>query len=335
MADTPDEKLNKKSFDPRIQTEEIAFRRDEMNVCSKCGRMNPPTRAACMYCATTLAIKAGNDTAIKVTLRKLESWEPGHNVIVRAAAEKAEIAKAAAYLSIETADLRKLLDAHVPLPIARVEGEGIADRVLIALREFGIDCFVVGDSTLDTKHLPVRLSGIEMMSDGLSVVDFNTRSHISLSTSDVKLIVVGTVISSKIDTLEKKGRGRKRKLLDETSTGADESVIDIYDRRNTNGYRVQPSGFDFSCLGEDKGLIGSENMRRLIIALKEKFPSATLSADYMNVRHLLDDVWEIESRTDPQGLRRAGFGKVEFGSVASTSNLEQFTKYSRLQWHLS
>ena len=48
----------------------------------------------------------------------------------------------------------------------------------------------------------------------------------------------------------------------------------------------------------------------------------------------LGTVWEIESRNDPQRPKAFGVWQVEFGTVASTSNLNQFTKYSRLQWHL-
>ena len=81
-------------------------------------------------------------------------------------------------------------------------------------------------------------------------------------------------------------------------------------------------------------MVAVENMRRLVVALKEYAPQAKLVSDYAKVSHALGGVWEVEARKDPQGLQRAGFGKVEFGSVASTSNLRQFTKYSRLQWQL-
>lgn len=330
MADLPKDK----SFDPRIQTEDIAFHADEMNSCSKCSRMNPPNRTACLYCATALTIKPELSGTVKPTLRKLEAWEPGHNVIARRSSERAEIAKAALYLGTETSGLRKTIEAGIPLPIARVATETDAETVAVAMRSFGIDCFTVSDAALDAKHFPVRLSALDLSSSGIGLIDFNTRNATQLAATDLALIVVGALMSSKTDTIEKKGRGRKTKLIDETSTAADESVIDLYGCDSSTGYRIHPAGFDFSCLGKDKGMLAAENMRRLIVVLKDYFPNAKLVADYMKVRHLLDDIWEIESRKDPQGLTRAGFGKQEFGTVASTNNLDQFTKYSRLQWHL-
>ncbi|MEO6051490.1 MAG: hypothetical protein ABIP78_09185 [Pyrinomonadaceae bacterium] len=68
--------------------------------------------------------------------------------------------------------------------------------------------------------------------------------------------------------------------------------------------------------------------------MKEHAPNAKLDNTYAKVRHALSDVWLIESRKESQGLIRSGFGKREFGAIASSSNLNQFTKYSRLQWHL-
>jgi hypothetical protein len=138
----------------------------------------------------------------------------------------------------------------------------------------------------------------------------------------------------RVDSLEKKRRHGKTKLIDETATSSDEQIFDLYTRDDATGFRVFQAGFDFSCLGDDKGLLASENIRLLIAELKQRAPNAKYINSYGHVRRLLDDVWKIESRKDSQGLQRSGFGKVEFGSVASTSNLMQFNKFSRLQWHL-
>ena len=142
------------------------------------------------------------------------------------------------------------------------------------------------------------------------------------------------ITASRVDSLEKKRRRGTTKLIDETATASDESILDMYSKRDGIGFRVHLTGFDFSCLGDDKGLLAVENLRRLIVRLKEHAPNAKLVTNYGSVRPALSQVWEIESRKDSQGLKRSGFGKREFGAVASSSNLNQFTKYSRLQWHL-
>jgi hypothetical protein len=330
MPEIPDEQSND-GFDPRIQTEEIAFKSDELVTCRSCGRANPPTRLKCLYCASDLELK--DTTAVKPMLRKLEDWERGFNVILRETAD-VDVQKAASYLSVEQKEISDVIGAGTPLPLVRVESETEAEVVVKALGKYGLKCVIVSDIDLNVDKLPTRLSAIEFGDGHLVLTDFNTHQAKSVALDDLALIVPGLLTRSKVDSLEKKGRGGKTKLIEETPTALDEAVIDIYLRSDPNGFRIHLSGFDFSCLGDDKGLLAVENMRLLVIALKENAPNAKVVADYSRIRHALDHIWEIESRKDPQGLKRAGLGKVEFGSVASTSNLRQFTKYSRLQWHL-
>ena len=323
-------------FDPRIQTEDIAFRPEEMHTCPACERLNPPTRLKCLYCGNELEIKAENAAIIKSDLRKLEPWERGFNVLIRepVAANQDLLANTASFLSMESDDLSTIFDAAAPLPLARVEGEKEADILVAGLARLGIECSILADADIADDKQPVRLSNIELSERGIAVTDFNTRRVTEINAGDLALLVPGLLTTSKVDSLEKKKRGGKTKVIDETATAADESILDIYNRHDPIGFRVHLTGFDFSCLGDDKGLLAVENMRRLVIALKEHVPNAKLVSDYKKVRHALGQVWEIESRKDSQGLQRSGFGKVEFGSVASTNNLRQFTKYSRLQWHL-
>ena len=317
-------------FDLRFQTEDLTFKPDEMTEC-RCGRKNPPNRLKCMYCGLELELKAENTASIKPILRKLEAWESGFNVIFRETDGNAEIGKAAALLSVEATDLSAILNAGSPLPVARVESTTEANILIAGLSKLNLKCSMISDIELDADKLPIRLSNIEFCEGGIAVTDFNTRQ---ITEIDLALIVPGLLTLSKTDSLEKKRRHGKTKLLDESEISSDEIVIDIYNRRDPRGYRIYPAGFDFSCLGVDKGMIAVENMRLLIVALKEHAPHAKLVSDYAKVRHALGSIWEVESRKDPKGLQRSGFGKVEFGSVSSTSNLQQFTKYSRLQWHL-
>lgn len=165
-------------------------------------------------------------------------------------------------------------------------------------------------------------------------MDFNTAKAVEIVKDDLALIVKGTIFQSKTESIKKLKRGGKGKILAETPTSSDEILIDIYGRGDPLGFRIMPHGFDFSCLGEGKGILAVENIRSLIIAFKDFAPDAKVVTDYTSVKDVLGDVWDIEERNDPLGLRRHGFGKRALGHVAFSNNLNQFTRYSRLQWHL-
>jgi hypothetical protein len=321
-------------FDPNIQSEKIAFDPDQMIACGGCGRMNPPNRFRCLYCAHELEVDLNNAALLRPVLRKLELWERGFNVVSGAKEPNADVDGIAKLLSIDAAHLTDILSAGVPLPLARVESEKEASFLNASLTELGLKCLVIGDADLAPETLPVRLRGMEVSDTTIVTIDFNTDSIEAHDIRDLILAVPGSITLGRVDSLEKRGRGGKSKLLDETATTSDESVLDIYDRNGTIGYRINQTGFDFSCLSENKGLIASENMRSLLQRLKQAAPELKVADDYVRVRHLLSGVWDVEFRNDSQGVKRFGLGKVELGRVASTSNLNQFTKYSRLQRHL-
>jgi hypothetical protein len=327
MADAP-------TFEPTIQTENIAFDPQEMRACVKCKRSNPPNRPKCLYCGGELAVSVEEGSSIKPALRRLELWERGFNVIVRKTIGRPNVAAAADLLSTGPDDITAILNLGPGLPIARVESETDASIVCDRLATFGIGCSIVSDAALAAEKPPVRLSSIEFLDTGLAVTDFNTADRTEIDVAQFVLLVPGVIRSGRVDALEKKRRGKQAKVLDETETASDETLLDLYTRDDSIGFRVHLAGFDFSCLCEDKGLLASENLRLLIVRLAEHLPNAKLANGYAAARHALGCVWEVETRKDPKGLQRSGFGKVGFGSTASSSNLGQFTKYSRLQWHL-
>lgn len=326
---------NAHSFDPSIQSEDIAFKQAEMIACRSCARLNPPNRFNCIYCASELDISSTGASAAKLISRKLELWERGVNVIVvNQRGEIRDVRRAADLLEVETAYLDAIAQSETPLPVARVESEKEAAVIRTRLEEMGFVCSIVFDEELAPDKPHVRLSALQLGDQTLNVVSFNTKARVEIAWNDVALIVSGILAKVRVDSLEKKRRHGKTKLIDETATSTDEQIFDIYTRDDATGYRVHQAGFDFSCLGENKGLLASENMRRLITELRKRAPEAVFVDTYGQFRHLLNDVWEIETRKDFHGLRRSGFGKVESASVASSSNLDQFNKFSRLQWHL-
>lgn len=323
------------TFDPEFQTENIAFDPKEMLACDGCGRTNPPNRLNCIYCGSELNIQVDDAASIKTNRRTLELWERGFNVIVREnTAERSSVDKIADLLSMDPADVSMILTVGMPLPLARVENEKEAALIVNAMAPLGLSCSVLPDVDLSADKFPARLSKIDDLADKFALKDFNTGNVTEIAKEDIVLIVPGILTSGKVDSLEKKRRGKETKILDETTTAEDEAILDIYARSDSNGFRVRLAGFDFSCLGEDKGLLAAKNLSTLVHFLKERSPNAKLITNYSTIKQALNIVWEIESRKDSKGLQRIGFGKTEFGAVASTNNLNQFTKFSRLQWHL-
>lgn len=316
-------------FDPALQTEDIAYKPGEMVKCGNCGRQNPPNRLRCLYCASSIEVM--DHTGVKLTFRKLEAWEKGWNVVVKGTEATSDLRKAAGILSIDGSDLRRIVTSGVGLPAVRVESESEANVIQSSLQGLGVPADIVSDKDLEGERPPVRLSGLEINA-GIGAIDFNTREITKLN-DDVALIVTGTIETSKTDVLEKRRRG-KLKLLEEVATTGDESLTDIYLRHDATGYRIQMSGFDFSCLGNEKAMLASENTRRLIEFLKAHFPRARVVDTYDEIRDLLTTTWPPQVQKDHKGLVFAGLGKREFGKSETMNNLDQFTKFSRLQWHL-
>jgi len=317
-------------FDPSLQSEDIAFAQGELIECQACSRKNAPDRAACIYCGRDL----GNSQATKLALRKLESWEKGFNVIARQLPiEQTALNAIAILLGVEKERLSEIAESNAPLPLARVESLAAADAIAFRLAEHGGDCRVIADTDLNAEKPPIRLKRIDLDSEQIALVDFNSDKVYRLESSDISLIVTGRLITSRTDVLEKRRRGGKSDLLDETSTSSDEAVADIYTKGDANGFRIRLSGFDFSCLGSERQLIAAQNFRLLLERLRTIATNAKI-IDYLPVRHFLDDVWELESRKDALGRISAGLGKKGFGSVATTNNVSQFTNFSRMRWHL-
>lgn len=324
-----------RSIDPNIQSEEIKFKREDLIVCKGCGRSNPPNRFNCIYCAFELEILPSNAVSIKFTSRKLETWERGHNVVlIKQNGSIQNVQSIATMLNIKPNALSNVIETETPFPVARVESEKEAAFICNCLEENGFACSIVPDEKLAIDKPHVRLSGMEFTDEKLAIVNFNSHNRTEIKWSDLTHIISGVLTKSRVDSLEKKRRRGITKVIDETATSSDEQIFDLYANDDAIGYRVSQAGFDFSCLRDDKGLLASENIRLLTAELKERAYNAKYINSYDRVRPLLDDIWEIESRTDYHGLRRSGFGKVEFGSAVSTSNLMQFNKFSRLQWHL-
>lgn len=316
-----------------VRSDEIGFRLEELFACSKCGRADRPGRAKCLYCGAELQNSAGT-VDVKPNLGKLEDWETGWNVIARSAgsSDLAAALEAARFPSTESSFVRKIFELRTPLPIARVRTESEAAAIKRRLANHGLETTVVPDEKLAACRSPVRLRGIELNSHNLPLKPFNGGPAFDLSVNRLALIVPGTIVQNRAETVEKRKR-RENKTVFESMSATEELVIDLYAKDDPGGWRAQ-FGFDFSCIGDQRTMFARENFRRLTGRLAEMALGAKVIDDYDLCRPLLDEIWEQQRRNESHGLQRSGFGRKELKSVAVKDNLEQFTKFSRLQWHL-
>lgn len=314
----------------KIQSENIAFSNDEMLNCPKCGKSNPPNRASCLYCSAVIVVPEGRQGSVKLNLRKLEGWENGFNVVLLSRTGNTNAEAASRYLKIELDVFERMLASHDPFPVARIESEAEAELAVKQLASFGILSIVVRDIELKIGKPNIRLRSVEFLDDRVRLTAFNTSEQRVVHGREIALIVVGRIFESKMESVER-GKKDKRKVMAESISSSDELLVDIYTRESEQGFRVTTRGFDFSTLGKGKSLLAVENMQLLLDGLKAFAREAKIADEYPDLVNQLSEVWDVERRKDFEGLKRTGVWKAGFSSVARTSNLEQFTKYSRLQ----
>jgi len=319
-----------------LQTEEIGYKPDEMIACKKCSRTNPPNRLKCMYCGAQLELSDEQTAVIAPVLRKLENWENGFNLIYLPKSENVSAettAQIAKLIGLEKEVLQKIFEVNKTLPIVRGESAKEAEILQNRLKDLNLETSVVSDASLAAEDLPKRLRGLEFHDDTILLILFNNDEIAQIKAEDLILIVSGVIFQKAVESTEARKKG-ETKILDATETASDEVLIDIYSRRDAAGYRILTKGFDFSCLGAEKGILARENIKKLVKAFQAFAPNAKLVDDYLSVRSILGNIWEVEQRKDSQGLTRQRFGKFDLSNISSSNNLQQFTKYSRLQRHI-
>lgn len=307
-------------------------------VCPKCGRRNAPTHLKCLYCGAKLELSDEQAANVRPRLRKIEAWEKAFNLIYGGGENKnfdeKHLEEISRMTRLEAETLKRIFETGKSLPIARAESLKEAEIVKERLKETNIETFILSDEDLAFDNLPKRLRGLEFDDDFLALKLFNVDETVKIKREDLEVIVAGAVFHKKVESIEKRKGKDENKLLDATETASDEILIDIYGNDDKIGFRIEQTGFDFSCLDDEKQMLAAQNIKTLIKKLKEFAPNAKVSEDYLNVREFLGEIWEVEHRRDSEGLKRHGFGKFDFGKMATSNNLSQFTKYSRLQKNL-
>ncbi len=312
-----------------LRSEEPGFSPDQLIKCDACGKANAPNRVACLYCGTGIDGVSTTRTEIEFP----ENWESGYNIIL-GDARSADLAPAAdqiaSMLGAETETINAVLAAGRGLPLARVKTESQAESISVKLSEFGIGSTIVADESLQAASPPTRLRSMTFEGSSLRLELFNRGRFELLESSELALVIPGVLVQGKTESVERRKRGRI-KTLREAEMASDEPVLDIYSVNEPTGWRIRASGFDFSCLGEDKSLLVAENMQKLTAKLAEFSPAVSIAADYAKISSILEYAWPIESRRDTLAL---GLNRKEVSSVFTTNNSLQFNRYSRLQWQL-
>jgi hypothetical protein len=319
------------------------FAPEQLVGCEECLRANAPTRAACLYCGAALP-RTKQDAALwRPTLKKLEEWEQGFNVVTLPRAAGALMSdaaeEAATLLRLDAGWLKETVLMNRSMPIARAATADEAWLTVERLRELGLSTEVFPDEVL--ARPPLRARAFEFEDDALVCRTGPEAEPQRVAWSEVVLLLTGRVVSRRVEVSErKKGLGGRSETVDTRELASDELVLDLYtstveehEARGVGGagFRVLSGGFDYTCLGADKGLVAAENFRTLVAALRERAPSAAYDEEYARLRPLLSDVWPSAERTESLGLRRERAGRINTEAVTTVSNETQFTRYARLR----
>ena len=319
------------------------FAPEQMVACEECLRANAPTRMACLYCGAALPRTEQSAAFRRPTLKKLEEWEQGFNVVTlpRAAGALTSDAaeEAASLLRLDVGGLKEIILAGRAMPLARAGTADEAWLVVERLRELGLSTEVFPDEVLARR--PLRVRAFEFEEDALVCREGPESEPRRVAWSKVVLLVTGRVVSRRVEVSERRrSLGGRTETAETRELASDEAVLDLYtsavDEHEAQGaggvgFRVLAGGFDYSCLGEGKGLLAAQNFNALVAALRKRAPSAAHDEEYGRLRSLLSDVWPSAERTESLGLRRERAGRFNTEAVTTVSNETQFTRYARLR----
>lgn len=310
------------------------FEPGELVACDECLRANAPTRMNCLYCGAPLPLTEQSAALRRPALRKLEEWEQGFNVVLHPPSERPApetIEELASLLRLDAARLSEMLDTGTTLPVAHAASGDEAELIVGRLRERGLEAEVFGDDLL--ARTPVRVRALAFDGDALILMTTAEAEAERVFLNDVLLLVAGRVVIRRVELEERPSKltGRVRQA-GAREVASDEAVLDIYTSDAAcEGFRVMADGFDYSCLGESKGLLARDNFKTLIVKLGEHATRAALDDGYARLRAQLASAWPPAERNQSGGLRRDGPGRLNKESVTVVSNEAQFTRYARMR----
>jgi hypothetical protein len=269
----------------------------------------------------------------KPVLRRPERHQLGYNTIFLPTGETFSpevVSEAATLLRLNETDLKRILAEGVALPLARTASREESELILDRLQALGFRVATLADEG--------SVKRVRSMAFDETQLVFNAgraKDELGVSWSNILLLVPARLIEKRVEVKEVKSRRAENEILDASEFFSDEPVIDIYLSTRPETWRVSASGFDFSCLGSEKALITNENIARLQRQLVAKATNARVDDSYNRLRPLLDLVWSPEQETKSSGWRRERPGKLSLGMATINSNESQFTRHSRLRYHVT
>jgi hypothetical protein len=321
------------------ESEFRGFAPDQMVTCAACLRANAPTRTSCLYCAAALPANEATASLRRPTLRRLEKWEQGFNCILMpeetAAPDDDALREVAGLLRLSVNDLKRIMEAGTPLPLARAATPDEAALVESRLAAHGIRVLVVSDQDLSLADSPPRrIRALEFTEDSVIAHPAGAAPALRAPWAEVLLLVTGRHLVRRVEIEERRGRRAENEIAHARELSSDESLLDVYTGSSKGGWRIASDNFDFSCLGDRKGLLVAENFLSLEETLRRRASQADTDDSYNRVRHALTPVWPLEQHTESRGLRRERPGKYNVESATTSDNETQFTRYSRLRHYL-
>jgi hypothetical protein len=319
--------------------EPLGFPAEQMIRCEECLRANPPTRVSCLYCVAPLPLTESSARLRKPVLRQPEKHQLGYNNIILPVESSVAIeiiSEAAALLKLSVENVEQLMSQKVAMPVTRTASREEAELVTLRLRDLGLSCVTVSDEELGLASSDNVVKRVRAMSfdDESVVISHSGTEEANISWSDVILILPARLTETRLEIKERMTRKPENEIVDTSEFFRDEAVIDLYTAKDSFTWRVNATGFDFSCLGKEKALVANENIGRLQKLIVEKAVNAQFDDSYRSVRKLLELAWSTQSEMQSSGWRRERPGKLSVGLATTKSNESQFTRYSRLRHYL-
>ena len=331
--------LLKEEGEAQPRNEPRAFSPDQMVRCEECLRANPPVRTTCLYCAAALPVTEQSAAVLKPTLRPLEKWEQGfNNILIPGRGNNSDadaLKEIASLLRLTIEQARRITEAAEPLPVARVSTESEALLIERRLRDLGLRVLTVSDEALALESSPPkRIRSLEFTEEALLARPTGSGETLRAAWDDIRLLVAGRMVVRQIEVEERRGRREENEIVDARELSADDALLDIYPSARNENWRIVAGSFDFSCLGEQKGLVSAQNFKGLLAELRSRAARAEYDDSYARVRQALTTVWPLEQQTESRGWRRGGPGRYSTEILTTSDNERQFTCYSRLRYYL-
>ena len=320
----------------RIRSEEYEYRPEEMVVCGSCGRKSPPNRLDCFYCGNAIELDADTFSKLEPVLRQPDEDSPGVSLVLEGTGEEigeqtVELLQSVTGFERGLVDILKTRTSV--LPVAYTEPGQAVDLVKDKLEKQDCSVELVSDQEFDLETPTTRLRGLEVGEDDeIFFILFNNDEIRKVVRDDVTVVVIGEIAESSYESHEKHKRKKGLdKVIGTTEAREYEVVVDIYTKENDSGYRLMTSGFDFSFLGKEKGFLAKENLEKTIDFLRDWIGGEKFVVEYRATRPLLDCIWIPIATDNTKSIKRTGFGNFEKKRIVSSTNEEQFLRFSRLQ----